>query len=94
LLNKISPKFSSKKAHKMQRELSKKLLFEDILPETIDYVAGVDVAFLEGTSVGAVAVLDYTTLSLIEFQVAYVKTSFLTFPPSCPSGRSRQLIRQ
>jgi hypothetical protein len=60
LPNKISPKFSSKKAHEMQRRLSKKLLFKNKLPENIDYIAGVDVAFLEGTSIGAVAVSDYT----------------------------------
>jgi deoxyribonuclease V len=64
----------------MQRRLSKKLLFEDILPETVDYVAGVDVAYLEGTSIGAVAVLDYGTLSLVEFQVAHVKTNFSYVP--------------
>jgi deoxyribonuclease V len=80
LPNKFSPKFSSKKAHEMQRKLSKKLLFEDTLPDRVDYVAGVDVAYLEGTSVGAVAVLDYGTLSLVEFQVAHVKTRFPYVP--------------
>jgi deoxyribonuclease V len=64
----------------MQRRLSKKLLFEDTLPDRVDYVAGVDVAYLEGTSVGAVAVLDGGTLSLVEFQVAHVKTRFPYVP--------------
>jgi len=80
LPNKLSPKFSSKKAYEMQRRLSKKLLFEDTLPDRVDYVAGVDVAYLEGTSVGAVAVLDWGTLSLVEFQVAHVKTRFPYVP--------------
>lgn len=97
---KLSPKFSSKKAHEMQRRLSKKLLFEDTLPETVDYVAGVDVAYLEGTSIGAVAVLDYSTLSLVEFQVAHVKTrfpyvpTFLSFreiPPAYSAIRKLQI---
>ena len=88
---KLSPKFSAKKAHEMQRRLSEKLSFEDMLPEAVDYVAGVDVAYLKDTSVGAVAVLDYSTLSLVEFQVAHVKTcipyvpTFLSFreiPPA------------
>ena len=64
----------------MQRRLSRKLIFEDTLPGRVDYVAGVDVAYLKGTSVGAVAVLDYGTLSLVEFQVAHVKTRFPYVP--------------
>jgi len=46
-LPKLSPKFSVKKAHEMQLRLSKKLIFEDTLPDVVDYVAGVDVAYLE-----------------------------------------------
>jgi deoxyribonuclease V len=79
-LPKVSPKFSAKKAHEMQRRLSQKLVFEDTLPETVEYVAGVDIAYLEGMSVGAVAILDYSTLSLVEFQVAHVKTRFPYVP--------------
>ena len=60
--------------------MSKRLLFEDTLPETVDYVAGVDVAYLEGTSVCAVAVLDASTLSQVEVQVAHVKTCFPYIP--------------
>jgi deoxyribonuclease V len=90
-LPRLNPKFSAKKAHEMQRRLSEKLSFEDTLPEAVDYVAGVDVAYLKDKSVGAVAVLDYSTLSLVEFQVANVKTcvpyvpTFLSFreiPPA------------
>jgi len=36
--------------------------------------------FLEGTSVGAVAVLDLSTLSQVEFQVVHVKTCFPYIP--------------
>jgi len=64
----------------MQLRLSKKLIFEDALPEAVDYVAGVDIAYLEGTSVGAVAVLDFSTLSQVEVQVAHVKTYFPYIP--------------
>jgi deoxyribonuclease V len=64
----------------MQRKLSKKLIFEDTLPERADFVAGVDVAYLEGTSVGAVAVLDCSDLSMVEFQVAHFKTRFPYVP--------------
>jgi len=79
-LPKLNPKFSVKKAHEMQLRMSKRLLFEDTLPETVDYVAGVDVAYLEGTSVCAVAVLDASTLSQVEVQVAHVKTCFPYVP--------------
>jgi deoxyribonuclease V len=64
----------------MQLRLSKKLIFEDTLPEAVDYVAGVDIAYLEGTSVAAVAVLDASTLSQVECQVAQVKTCFPYIP--------------
>ena len=74
----------------MQLRLSKKLIFEDTLPEAVNYIAGVDVAYLEGTSVGAVAVLNLSTLSQVEVQVAHVETcvpyiptllSFREIPP-------------
>jgi len=47
-----------------------------VLPETIRYVAGVDVAYTNRISIGAVAVLDFASLSLIESQVAHVETRF------------------
>ena len=77
---KLSPKFSVRKAHEIQLRLSKKLLFEDTFHEAVDYVAGVDVAYLEGTSVCAVAVLDLKTLSQVEVQVAHFKTCFPYIP--------------
>ena len=64
----------------MQLRLSKKLLSEDSLPETVDYVAGVDVGYLEGTSVCAAVVLDFKTLSQVEVQVASVETPFPYIP--------------
>ena len=72
---KLNPKFSVKKAHKMQRELSKKLFFEDNLQEDeIEYIAGVDLAYLGDLSIGATVVLDYFDMSLLESEVVYTKT--------------------
>jgi deoxyribonuclease V len=97
---KVIPKFSTKKAHAMQRRLSKKIIFEDKLPETVDYVAGVDVAYLKDTAVATVAVLKLSSLSQVESQVAHVKTgfpyiptllSFREIPPSYPAIRKLQL---
>ncbi|UCC59100.1 MAG: endonuclease V [Candidatus Bathyarchaeum sp.] len=64
----------------MQQRLSKKLILEDTLPETVEFVAGVDIAYLEGTSVGAVAVLELASLSQVESQVAHVQTRFPYIP--------------
>ena len=77
---KLSPRFSAKKAHAMQLRLSKQVIHEDTLPETINYVAGVDVAYTKEISIGAVAVLDFASLSLVESQVVHLKTRFPYIP--------------
>ncbi len=77
---KVGSKFSAKKAHAMQRQLSKKLIFEDTLPENVEFAAGVDVAYLRGLSVGAVAVLELASLTQVEVQVTHVKTGFPYVP--------------
>ena len=76
----LSPRFSAEKAHAMQLELSKLVIHRDMLPETLHYVAGVDVAYTKRLSIGAVAVLDFASLSLMESQVAHVKTRFPYIP--------------
>lgn len=72
--------FSVEKAHAMQLRLSKQIIFKDKLPEKIRFVAGVDVAYIKDMSIGAVAVLDYSSLELIESQTAHCKTSFPYIP--------------
>ena len=64
----------------MQLHLSKQVIHEDTLPETINSVAGVDVAYTKGMSIGAVAVLDFASLSLVESQVVCLKTRFPYIP--------------
>ena len=76
----LSPRFSVEKAHAMQLQLSRLVIRKDMLPETIHYIAGVDVAYTNRISIGAVAVLDFPSLSLIESQVAHVKTRFPYIP--------------
>jgi deoxyribonuclease V len=58
----------------MQKRLSQKLIFEDTLPDKINYVAGVDISYYNGKSIGAVSVLDYKSLHLVETKIANVKT--------------------
>jgi deoxyribonuclease V len=77
---KMRPKFSVEKAHKAQLLLSKKIVFEDRLPKKIRFVAGVDVAYGKSMSVGAIAVLDYDSLKLVETQTAICKTRFPYIP--------------
>lgn len=76
----LNPRFSVKKAHETQLEMSKKLVFEDKLPARIRFVAGVDVAYKGDLSIGAVAVLDYDSLRLVETQTAKCETRFPYVP--------------
>jgi deoxyribonuclease V len=70
-------KFSISKAHETQLRLSQKIIAEDRLPQKIKRIAGVDVAYTDVLAIGAVAVLDYETLELLEWQTA---TSEVKFP--------------
>jgi deoxyribonuclease V len=72
--------FSVSKAHKAQLQMSKKIISEDLLPDKITRVAGVDVAYTSATSVGAVAVFDYNSLRLVEKQTASFKIRFPYVP--------------
>jgi deoxyribonuclease V len=83
--------FSVKKARKTQVCLGQKIIREDQLPKKIKTVAGVDVSYVDGLGVGAVVVLDYDSLELLEEQVAecpvkipYIPTllSFREIPPA------------
>jgi len=83
-----------------QLKLSKKVTRKDLLPRTIRYVAGVDVAYAGSFSIGAVAVLDFESLLLKEFKIAvcdtrfpYVPTllSFREIPPTVSAIRKLKL---
>lgn len=89
----LKPNFSIKKAHETQLRLSKRIVFEDLMPKKIRLVAGVDVAYMKDLSIGAVAVLDYASLKLVESKTAVCKTrfpyvptlfSFREIPPTVP----------
>ena len=77
---KMPSNFSVEKAHAAQLKLSKKIVRKNVLPEKIRYIAGVDVAYTEEFSIGAVAVLDYESLSLKESKTAVCKTLFPYIP--------------
>jgi deoxyribonuclease V len=90
-LPKLLKNFSVKKAHNAQVCFSKKLILEDRLPQKIRTVGGVDVSYFENIGIGAVTVLDYESLEILEAQVAtcevkvpYIPTllSFREIPPA------------
>ena len=72
----VKQKFSTEKAHETQLRMSERIVFEDVLPENIRLVAGVDAAYVKEMSIGAVAVLDYASLRPVEAQTACCKTRF------------------
>lgn len=72
--------FSVSRAHATQLRLAAKIVQKDKLPNKINSVAGVDVAYASGLAVGAVAVLDYATLKLLEFQTAICKVKMPYIP--------------
>ena len=72
--------FSIEKAHNTQLKLVRKIVFKDKMPKKIRLIAGVDVAYYKDKSIGAVAVLDYDSLELIESQTAISKTLFPYIP--------------
>ncbi len=72
--------FSVKNAHSMQKKLARFVIREDNLPRKIKCIAGVDVAYTKQYSFGAVAVLEYCSLSIVEVRTAKVKTQFPYIP--------------
>jgi deoxyribonuclease V len=92
--------FSVKKAHDTQLCLSEKIIREDRLPKEIRVVGGVDVSYVGDMGIGAITVLDYGTLELLETQVAtcpvkmpYVPTllSFREIPPAVAAIKQLKL---
>jgi deoxyribonuclease V len=99
-LPKLSKNFLVKKAHNAQLCLSKKLILEDMLPQKIRTIGGVDVHYAGNLGIGAVAVVDYESLELLETQVAtcevkmpYIPTllSFRELPPAMATIRKLTL---
>ena len=73
-------KFSVLKAQKTQLSLSKKIMAEDQRPQKIELIAGVDVAYTKEQAIGAVAVLNYKTLELLEKRSATCQVKFPYIP--------------
>jgi deoxyribonuclease V len=76
----FNPGFSIAKARELQKRLAERVVLEDRLPEKIRFVAGVDVAYVGKTSIGAAVVLNYDSLLPVESQVVRVETVFPYIP--------------
>ena len=73
-------RFSVSKAHKTQMRLAEKIIAKDRLPPKINFIVGVDVAYAGELAIGAVAVLDYESLELLESQTATCEVKFPYIP--------------
>ena len=73
-------KFFVEKARRLQLRLVTRVIREDMLPKTIRYVAGVDVSYSGEWAFGAVSLLDYGSLALVEARKAKVKIAFPYIP--------------
>jgi deoxyribonuclease V len=69
-------------AKTIQENLRYQVITTDQLPETIQYVAGVDMGFLEDGTISraAVAVLSFPDLQIVETSIAYHPTIFPYIP--------------
>jgi len=67
-------------AIRLQIHLSQRVVREDHLPDPIRYVAGVDVAYNDRRSIGAVAVFDYDSMKLVEKKTSSKNTRFPYIP--------------
>lgn len=72
--------FSIKEARELQRHLSGRVIRRDCLPDRLQYVAGVDVAYTNKFSIGAVAVFDYGSMNLIEKKTSKQVSRFPYIP--------------
>lgn len=78
--SKLPLRFSVAKAREAQTRLCRRIVQEDRLPEKIRLVAGVDVAYWNDKAVGAAAVFDYESLTLVESKTATVTVNFPYIP--------------
>ncbi len=76
----VAVEFSIRKARKAQALLAQKVISEDRLPMEIKLVGGVDAAYTEGLAFGAVAVLDYNSLKVLETQTVTQQVKFPYIP--------------
>lgn len=73
-------KFDVTKVRELQGRLAKQVIRKDKLPKRIRHVAGVDIAYARKFSIGVAAVLDYSSLQLLESKVSCIETPFPYIP--------------
>lgn len=70
------------KYYALQKKLRERVILEDVLPATINYIAGTDVAYndVENTMIGAIVILEVGTLKVVETAHHEMKTTFPYVP--------------
>jgi deoxyribonuclease V len=78
--NEVAFEFSFSKARKIQQRLAEKVVTQDRLPKEVRRVAGVDVAYMGSVAFGAVVVLDYGALEVLETRTVICQVQFPYVP--------------
>jgi deoxyribonuclease V len=73
-------RFNIKEAIQIQNSLSKKIIKTDCLPDPIIYIAGIDVAYANMCSFGAVVVLNFDSMKILETKYSFEKTKIPYIP--------------
>ena len=89
----LNPKinFSLDKAERIQRLLSKRIVAQDCFPRKIRYIAGVDASYLNEHSFGAVAVLKYPSMKLVE-QATSSQRTLIPYIPTFLAFREMPVV--
>jgi deoxyribonuclease V len=76
----VAINFSTSKARQAQKCMAQKIILEDRLPEKIKRIAGVDATYKGDFIIGAVVVLDFDSLELLETQTVMQLAKFPYIP--------------
>lgn len=77
---KVASNFSIEKARYAQRRISEHIIKHDVLPERIEKIAGVDVAYREEISVGSAVIVKMPEFKIIDSAAVVVNTRFPYIP--------------
>jgi deoxyribonuclease V len=78
--NEVAFEYSFFKSRKLQQRLAEQVITQDNLPKEITRVARVDVSYEGDVSFGAVAVMDYESLEILETQKVSCQAKFPYMP--------------
>ena len=68
--------YSKEELIEIQEKLKKRIILNDVLPQEIKTIAGVDQAFLEDRIISAIVVCDASSMNVVEKKYVVAKTNF------------------